>query len=364
VRLAVAVSGGADSLLALGLLRAEGREVVAVHAHFLPPDAGQLALAEAIDAQCATLGVPFAAVDLSRQFRALVIEPFVSAYAAGETPNPCAACNRRMKFGLLLDKARDLGAERLATGHYARLDETPGGPALFRGADATRDQSYFLSLVPQTALARAVFPLAGRRKADNPAALAALGLTPPLPAESREVCFVPGDDYRAFLAAENAPLSGPGPIILADGARLGAHQGLWRHTIGQRRGLGIAFREPLYVLAKRPATNSLVVGVKGELAATACRTAPANLLVAPQEWPADVLAQTCYRMRPRPATVVVADDDSLSIAFAEPVARPTPGQVAAVYDAAGRVLAGGVLAAMEGDGRGKPGRRPGPGRGA
>lgn len=343
MRLAVAVSGGSDSLLALGLLRAEGHDVIGLHAHFLPPDDKARELARAIEAQCALLGVPFAAVDLSRQFREHVIEPFIAAYAAGETPNPCAACNRDMKFGLLLDAARALGAGRLATGHYARLEETSNGPALFRGADDTRDQSYFLSLVPARALARAVFPLAGRKKRDNPAALAALGLTPPLPKESREVCFVPNDDYRAFLAQSGAALTGPGPIVLADGTRLGTHQGLWRHTIGQRRGLGIAHAAPLYVLAKDARTNALVVGVKADLAATACRTGPANLLADPTGWPSPVLAQTCYRMRPRPARVRRLPEGGLAIAFEEPIARPTPGQVAALYDPAGRVLAGAVL---------------------
>ncbi|MFP5258998.1 MAG: tRNA methyl transferase PRC-barrel domain-containing protein, partial [Acidobacteriota bacterium] len=133
---------------------------------------------------------------------------------------------------------------------------------------------------------------------------------------------MPGDDYRAFLTASGAALSGPGPIALADGTRLGTHQGLWRHTIGQRKGLGIAYNEPLYVLAKDAAANTLIVGVKAELNATTCRTGPANLLVPPAAWPQAVLAQTCYRMRPRPATAALAADGGLAVDFAEPVARP------------------------------------------
>lgn len=342
MRVAVALSGGADSLLALGLLRRAGHEVMGVHAHFLPPDAEKRDLASAIAAQCDALGVPFHAVDLSKAFHDRVVAPFIAAYAQGLTPNPCAACNRDMKFGLLLIAARGLGAERLATGHYARLEATGNGPALYRGADATRDQSYFLSLVPAAALARAVFPLADRKKADNPAALAALGLAPPLPKESREVCFVPGDDYRAFLQASGAALSGPGPILLPDESRLGTHRGLWRHTVGQRKGLGVGWREPLYVLAKDAARNALRVGPKSDLATTRCRAGRVNQLVAPADWPETVLAQTCYRMRPRPARAAM-DGETLAITFAEPVTRPTPGQLAVLYDAAGRVLAGGVL---------------------
>ncbi|OLN29134.1 tRNA-specific 2-thiouridylase MnmA [Desulfovibrio sp. DV] len=343
MKLAVALSGGADSLLSLGLLRAAGHDVLGLHAHFLPPGEKERALAAAIDAECRLLSVPFAAVDLSREFRSQVIDPFINAYAAGLTPNPCAACNRTMKFGLLLDAARKNGATHIATGHYARIEATPTGPALNRGADSTRDQSYFLSLVPRAALAKAVFPLAERHKADNPAALAALGLAPPLPTESREVCFVPGDDYRAFLTASGVPLTGPGPILLADGTRLGTHNGLWRHTIGQRKGLGIAYSEPLYVLAKDAGANALIVGIKAELSSTICRTGPANILVPPADWPGEILAQTCYRMRPRPATAGRDAAGGLSIVFAEPVTRPTPGQVAVLYDAAGRVLAGGEI---------------------
>lgn len=347
MRLAVAVSGGADSLLALGLLVRDGHDVLALHAHFLPPDATQQGLAAAIAAQCAVLGVAFAAVDLSQAFRERIIEPFIEAYARGLTPNPCAACNRRLKFGLLLDVARTHGATHLATGHFARLEHAPEGPALYRGDDPSRDQSYFLSLVPGAALARAVFPLARRNKTDNAAALAALGLTPPLPRESREVCFVPGDDYRTFLEQSGHPLSGPGPILLADGRRVGTHQGLWRHTIGQRKGLGVAHTEPLYVLAKDAVANALRVGPKSELLSSTCRTGPANLLAAPGTWPGSVGVQTCYRMRPRPATVALDNDGGLCIHFAAPVSRPTPGQLATISDASGRILAGAVIADPE-----------------
>ncbi len=346
--MAVAVSGGADSLLALGLLRAEGHAVMAVHAHFLPPDAAQQALAGAIADQCARIGAPLHVVDLSGPFRERVIAPFIAAYAAGQTPNPCAICNRDLKFGLLLDAVLALGAEALATGHFARLEHGPAGPALFRGADDTRDQSYFLSLVPAAALAKTRLPLAGRRKADHPGALAALGLMPPLPRESREVCFVPGDDYRAFLEKNASALSGPGPILLTDGTRLGRHQGLWRHTIGQRKGLGVGWREPLYVLAKDAARNALIVGVESELHASACLAGNVNVLVSPERWPDRVLAQTCYRMRPRPARAAFRDG-MLAITFDAPVSRPTPGQVAALYDGDGRVLAAGVICAPDPD---------------
>ncbi len=397
--IAVAISGGMDSLLTLALLAEAGQSVTALHAHFLPPDDSARALAQALDAQCRSMGVPFHAVDLSKQFRQRVIDPFVAAYASGLTPNPCAACNRDMKFGLLFAAAKGLGAARLATGHYARtttgLDADPcatpnagsvagpdTGPAvpcagpcansangqcagpnagsvagpdagslagsdsayqgLYRGLDPVKDQSYFLSLVPQSALERAVFPLGTWRKADVPAALAARRLAPPLPGESQEVCFIPGDDYRAFLESQETALSGPGLIQLEDGRTIGRHLGLWRYTIGQRRGLNVAWSEPLYVLEKRQDQNVLIAGPKQRLLGSECRAAGLNLQVDPAQWPETVLAQTCYRQRALPATAVVAGG-LLRLTFHTAIPRPTPGQVAAVYDASGRVLAGGII---------------------
>jgi tRNA-specific 2-thiouridylase len=350
--IAVAVSGGTDSLMALALAREAGHAVLAVHARFLPPredglpDASDRAAAGLAEI-CARLGVPFHDLDLRAAFEAEVIAPFVAAYVSGRTPNPCSLCNPRLKFGVLAGQARERGASRLATGHYARLEISPEGDArLFPAADASRDQSYFLALVPGSDLARSVFPLMDRRKADLYAELAARGLSPPLPRESREVCFIPDDDYRAFLLARGAALSGPGPILLADGREVGRHRGLWRHTVGQRRGLGVAFREPLYVLARDAAKNALVVGPRSELDVASCRAVDVNFLADPSGWPETLLVQTCYRQRPRPARVAVARGPggaSLAVDFASPAPRPAPGQTLVVRDAAGMVLAGAVL---------------------
>ncbi|GAB6038413.1 tRNA 2-thiouridine(34) synthase MnmA [Fundidesulfovibrio butyratiphilus] len=341
-RVAVAVSGGMDSLLALALVREAGFAVTALHAHFLPPDHRDgrgHRLARALDDLCRGLGVDFAVADLSRDFRRLVIEPFARAYLQGGTPNPCVLCNRDMKFGLLADHAARLGADALATGHYARLE----GGALGQGLDPAKDQSYFLALVPACALARARFPLSGTRKADVPAALAARNLAPPLPGESQDVCFIPNKDYAAYLEAQGYDLPGPGPIELADGRRVGTHRGLWRHTLGQRRGLGVPWSEPLYAIGKDMVRNVLTVGGKADLAADVCRTRQANFLVDPAHWPETVLARTCFRQRPREATARIEGPDGFRLDFRQPVEKPTPGQLAVVYDAAGRVLAGGII---------------------
>ena len=338
-KIAVALSGGADSLMSLLLLRETGADVMAVHARFLP--GGDESLIGRMRGVCAELDVPFSLLDLRREFEELVVAPFVRAFQAGQTPNPCAACNPSIKFGLLLDRVREQGATRLATGHYARLEERPWGAALFRGFDSAKDQSYFLSMVPPERFAMVVFPLAGWTKADVRAALTERGIAVPAGRESQEVCFIPSD-YRDFLRDRKVRLSGPGPITLADGTVVGRHGGLWNHTLGQRKGLGIAWSEPLYVTGKDFGRNRLLVGPKSETLARGCRTGRPNLLCPVGHWPDDVLVQTIYRQRPEAARVSV-DADGMTVTFSVPRPIPTPGQVAAVYAASGQVLAGGVI---------------------
>jgi len=337
----VAVSGGGDSLAALLRLRDAGHEVFALHGQFLPEHDQRAAqgLAEA----CARLGASLHLLDLRAEFEALVAGPFAAEYLAGRTPNPCARCNAAMKFGLLLDQALALGAEELATGHFAAAGPHPAyGWALSRGADPVKDQSYFLCLAPRERLTRARFPLAGVRKAEARAELATRGEAPPLPLESQEICFVPGDDYRAFLAARTGELPGPGAAQLPDGTRVGAHQGLWRATIGQRRGLGLSWREPLYVLDKDIAHNVLVVAPREALLAVSFEAGEVNLLADPALWPEELLVQTRYREAAKPARVELSGG-TLRVCFDEPQVRPAPGQVAAVYDVSGAVLAGAVI---------------------
>ena len=361
--LAVAVSGGVDSLYALASLKkgaATGREVLALHGLFLPPalSRGKPDPLPALHHACDQLGIPLHVVDLRAAFEQHVMAPFVAAYAAGRTPNPCALCNARIKFGLLLDAALKLGAQCLATGHYAQMHAHPHyGQVLTQGQDSAKDQSYFLSLVPRERLARAFFPLARVTKAQAVAAVAAWGLTVPLPGESQEICFVPEDQYRPFVQAQahdrGLALSGPGPMLLGTQV-LGQHQGLWQYTEGQRKGLGIAHAEPLYVLAKDHAHNALVLGIKEDLAVREYAVQEINALVPRELWPPTVLARVRYRQKAALAEVEWQDTACLRLRFHQPQSPTAPGQVAALYDADGVVLAGGIIACMCGERGSRP----------
>ena len=342
MKIAVAVSGGVDSLYALSALKTAGHELIALHGRFISPHRDPL---PGLREQCARLEIPLHVAELREQFLQRVIEPFVSAYAEGETPNPCAHCNSAVKFGLLLDMAQEAGAERLATGHYAALEKHPVyGFALRRAADLGRDQSYFLSLVPKERLALGVFPLAKLMKSDVAGHFAGQGLEAPLPEESREICFVPGDDYRAFLEKYAERLPGPGSVCLRDGRVVGRHEGLWRYTEGQRRGLGIAWSEALYVLEKERAGNRLVVGTAEELRIHACRAGRINVFAPAAQWPERVFVRTRYKQEARAAAVTL-EGEGMRVRFHEPQTACAPGQLACVYDGDGWVLAAGIIQA-------------------
>ena len=347
MNITVAISGGADSLFALLFLKEQGHTVTALYARFLPATHGEDPV-PALEALCRDIGVPLHVADLTEPFRRFVQEPFALAHAEARTPNPCALCNRAMKFGLLLDEAMTY-ADVFATGHYTSMEEHPVyGPALRAGQDGAKDQSYFLALVPVARLRRCIFPLATWKKPDIRAWLAEHGRKPPLPSESQEICFIPAaeDAYRDFLrrqwAAQGLPVPAGGPVVLEDGREIGRHGGLWRHTEGQRRGLGIAWSEPLYVLGKDRDSNSLIVGPRDRLGMRACRARQVVLHVPPRLWPATVLARVRHRQRPAPAQVVL-DGDTLRITPHESQFPGAPGQIAAVYSMDGHVLAGGIL---------------------
>ncbi|WP_432737178.1 tRNA 2-thiouridine(34) synthase MnmA [Maridesulfovibrio sp. FT414] len=341
-KVAMAVSGGADSLLSLILLKESGADVFAMHGCFLGREKAVPAV-QGLEKRCTDLGVELHVVDLTGEFDSLVIEPFVQEYLKGNTPNPCAMCNPEIKFGLLGRAARERGAELLGTGHYVRMAEhTEFGRVLVRGADMGKDQSYFLSLVPAKDLHRGVFPLGEHSKEHTYAELERRGVEIPLPSESQEICFVPDDDYRSFLVERNVKLPGPGNVMLSSGKVIGKHEGLWRYTLGQRKGLGIAWTEPLYVLDKDMSRNVLIVGTRDELDAEGCLADRFNYLIEFQRWPAIVFVKTRYRQRSKPARARL-DGGRIYFDFIEPHSRPTPGQIVAAYTEDGAVLGGGII---------------------
>ena len=350
--IAVAVSGGADSLYALASLRREHPGgVIAFHARLkeTPPEEDAV---PGLEALCRDMGVPLHVLDLRETFARRIVRPFAESYARGETPNPCVRCNALVKFGLWLDEARRLGADKLATGHYVALADHPRyGTALRQGADAAKDQSYFLALTPIELLREAVFPLAGMLKSEVRQTLEAWGLPVPIPRESQEICFVPDDDYRAFLKGTGVRLPAGGPMVLPDGHVVGRHGGLWQYTEGQRRGLGVSWTEPLYVIGKGRSRNALLLGTAAQLPVNGCVAGELNFLVPPSLWPHELRVRTRYRQKAVPADVrlVGGGPDGMDatarmlIRFHQPQLPSAPGQLAAVFDEHGHVLAGGVI---------------------
>jgi tRNA-specific 2-thiouridylase len=341
-RVAVAMSGGVDS--AVALLRA-GPEAIGVTLRLWldprGPDAERACCSPeavlAARATCHRLGLPHVTLDLREEFRRAVVEPFVRGYAAGQTPNPCIRCNGSFRFAELLAFAERAGAERLATGHYARVVERGGQLLLARAADPAKDQSYMLARLDPRFLDRLWFPLGEQSKDETRAEAARAGLEAASRAESQEACFLAGGDYRDFLERHGL---GPadGPIVDEDGLELGRHSGFWRFTPGQRRGIGVATGEPVYALRSRPGTNTVVVGPRSALATRQVHAR--GRLHVPVER-ADVKLR--YRS-PAVAADVAPADGGFRLSLDAPAYGVAAGQAAVLYDGDAVVGAGTIVA--------------------
>jgi tRNA-specific 2-thiouridylase len=329
-RIAVAMSGGVDS--AVALLRA-GTDAVGVTLRLWLDPAGPSADRACCSPDaviraretCHALGLPHVTLDLREEFRETVVASFVDGYVAGLTPNPCMRCNGAFRFAALVAFAKRAGAGILWTGHYARVVERDGLRLVARPADAGKDQSYMLATVDPDLLSHVGFPLGDTTKVDVRAEAAAHGLAAARRRESQEACFLAGGDYRAFLERHGAPGT-VGEIVDETGRVLGAHDGVWRFTPGQRRGLGLAAREPLHVLRSDPATNTLVVGPRRALGAR--RVVARGRTYVPVE---RAEAKLRYRSPAVSATVLPAAD-GFALELDEPVDAVAPGQVAVLYD--------------------------------
>jgi tRNA-uridine 2-sulfurtransferase len=340
-RVAVAMSGGVDS--AVALLRSGPGAIGVTLRLWLDPDGPDTERAccspEAVVAAretCHALGLPHVTLDLREEFLRAVVGPFVRSFARGETPNPCVRCNGSFRFAELLAFARRAGAERLVTGHYARTVSYKGRRLLARAADERKDQSYMLARIDPRHLERIDFPLGESSKDEVRAEARAGGLAVAARAESQEACFLAGGDYRDFLGRHGLAAA-PGPVVAEDGAELGRHEGFWRFTPGQRRGLGVAAAEPLYALRTEPRTNTVVVGPRESLGRSTV-SVRGRLFVPVTR--AD--AKLRYRSPAVPAAI-----ESTSAGFRLVLDRPgygvAPGQAAVLY-AGDAVVGAGLIA--------------------
>lgn len=339
-RVLVAMSGGVDSSAAVWLLREQGYECVGatMELYGTPPETLDDARAAA-----ERMGIVHHVLPLRREFEEQVICRFVEGYRRGETPNPCVDCNRFLKFGLLHEKARELGCDYLATGHYARiLPDGTGGWRLCKAADLGRDQSYVLYPMPRELLGRTLFPLGGLTKAQAREIAERAGFTNAQKRDSQDICFIPDGDYLSFLERYTGQTFPAGDILDLEGKVVGRHRGAAGLTIGQRRGVGVSSSGRIYVCAKCMEDNTVTVGPEEALYSTGCVAADWNWLIDPPGQPFDALVKTRYRQREQPARVI-RSGDGVRIAFAQPQRAVTPGQAAVAYDEAGAVLGGGTI---------------------
>ena len=345
----VAMSGGVDSAGAALLLRQAGYEVsgVTLRLHGYKDRPGLCGSADDIEQArqvAASIGIPHQVLDLSELFCRKVMDKFVSEYVNGRTPNPCICCNRTMKFGIMLDRALELGCRYVVSGHYARIrqDESTGRYLLYRAVDLSKDQSYVLWSLTQDQISHFVAPLGEFSKKEVREIAEKYGIPVAHKSDSQDICFIPNGDYREFLNRVGGNKDSSGDFVLADGTRLGKHLGQSHYTVGQRKGLGIAYKEPLYVIGRDMKKNSVILGSNNDLFTTkfTVRSASFSALDFPES---DFECQVRIRYRASfvSARLVPIGDGRLLVETQTPVRAATPGQSAVFYD--GETLLGGGI---------------------
>jgi tRNA-specific 2-thiouridylase len=339
---AVALSGGVDSSAAALLLKEAAYEVIAIHMRLWDSSRldNQAHQAENI---CRILGIPYHQVDLQKEFESCVVDYFCQEYQQGRTPNPCVACNHYVKFGLLLDKALSLGADYLATGHYAKVEHSSDGHRLLKAADTGRDQSYFLYTLTQEKLGHVLFPL-GEYSRDEVKQMTKQAGLPTATKSSQDICFISQKNYGAFLSQRFSTL--PGDIVDTKRKRLGQHRGIAFYTIGQRHGLGLASGKPLYVIRIAPESNRIVLGPEDELYSQRLTARKLSWISgkAPRE-PITARAKIRYKSKEAEA-ILFFRNDSVDVHFTQPQKAVTPGQAIVFYNV-DEVLGGGIIDSAE-----------------
>ncbi|MGA2235230.1 MAG: tRNA 2-thiouridine(34) synthase MnmA [Terriglobales bacterium] len=370
--IAVAMSGGVDSSTVAAMLRAEGRNVIGLTMQLWNQRrlAGHAGMPQSVQGRCCsiddvydarrvaeTLGIPYYVVNHEERFERDVVRPFVEEYLAGRTPIPCSLCNNHLKFDQLLVVARQIGADQIATGHYAKVvfDERLNRWLLKRPADKSKDQTYFLFGLTQEQLSRTLFPLGGMTKPEVRELARKHNLVIAEKPDSQEICFVPGGDYKRFLEAylaeqgdRPARIAGEkiagemvaGEMVTSDGKVIGEHAGVHNFTVGQRKGLGVATGSPLYVIQIKNDTRQVVVGKDEELYSRTLRACRVNLIsTAELREPMRVAVKIRHKHQPAPAIIESAGPDEVRVTFDEPQRALTPGQAAVFYD--GDIVVGG-----------------------
>lgn len=355
-RVLVAMSGGVDSSVVASLLVEQGYECIgatmrlAANEDDRPGERTCCSTDDVADARqaCWDAGIRHHVFDYTGEFERDVIDPFVAAYEAGLTPNPCVACNRHLKFGALLDRALELGCDWLATGHYARVTHDDRGYHLLKGVDGSKDQSYFLFGLTQERLAHVLFPLGEMHKATEVRALAdRLGLSSAHKKDSEGICFVPGGDHLRFIEERTGRVAPAGDILDMDGNVIGRHEGALRYTLGQRKGLGVAAAHPIYVCAIDIAKNTVTLGDSDRLMARTLVAGDWNWVAgAAPTGPVRAAAKVRYRQPDQPCTATPLEDGCVRLTFDDLQRAITPGQATVLYDGE-EVLGGGTILSAE-----------------
>jgi len=342
----IAMSGGVDSSVAAALLVEEGYRVIGVSMRLWgeASDSGCCSLDDFLDARrvAAKLGIPFYVLDFGDEFRRNVVDPFVEEYLRGRTPSPCVRCNQFVKFASFWDRARELGADWVATGHYARIVRTDGRAQLWAGADPGKDQSYFLFSIQPQVLERMLLPVGGMSKPEVRARAHELGLITAAKPESQEICFAPKGEYAAFVERYSGVRAASGSIVDQDGRTLGAHEGIHHFTIGQRRGLGVSAAEPLYVTGIEPQSGTVQVGPRSAILSYGVVAGAVNWLGDPPVAGMSVQVKIRSRFAPTPVRLETVAADGFVVRSESGLAAVTPGQAAVLYDG-DRILGGGWI---------------------
>lgn len=342
------MSGGVDSSVAAILLQEQGYEVYGITLKLWEnsQNDNEVDIAEEAKKVCDKLGIEHYVLDGKELFQKHVIQDFICQYQNCRTPNPCIECNKYLKFGYMYQKAKELGIEYIATGHYAKTEysEEYGRYVIKKSDNIAKDQSYVLYNIPKELVGKVLFPLANMRSKEEIRNLARdHGLEVANKPDSEDICFIPDGDYKKFLEENSDLKAKEGNIVNLEGEILGKHQGLYRYTIGQRKGLGIAYSEPLFVIGFKPEKNQLIVGTEKEIYQKEMLVNQINFLLIDQlESPMKVMVKTRYSSKEYPAIIEMVQEDTIKVTFDEEVSRITPGQ-SAVFYVDDMVLGGGKI---------------------